>query len=406
MPQSISRRVFQNRLIATGFLAGGLARSAQRAAAHDEPTGRYRVGVIGATGRGDYGHAVDIPFTKLSNVDLIAVADADPQGRQKATERLKPKTSYADYREMLGKESLDMVAICPRWIDQHHDMLVAAAHAKCHVYMEKPFCRTMIECDQVQTLFAERNLKLAIAHVSQYSPVLDRVLELVRDGVIGEVLEIRGRGKEDQRGGAEDMWVLGSHILGLMRAIAGGSPVGCAAQITHRGERIRKEHVIDGNEGLGPLAGDRVEARYAFPNGLNGFFGSRRNAAGKPSRFALQIFGAKGIIELESGYLTPASILQDSSWSPLRSGKSWERITSAGIGQEETRQDASYEEGHLAAIRDLMLAIEHDTDPRCSLNDAIGITEMILAAFESERLGREVALPLETREHPLSRLST
>ncbi len=405
MNRLISRRAFEAKLFAASVSSVLLAQQSSSSRADEEPQRRYRVGIIGATGRGDYGHSVDVPFTKLSNVDLIAVADSNPQGLEKATERLRPKQAYADYREMLGRESLDLVAICPRWIDQHHEMLMAAADANCHVYMEKPFCRTMLECDSVQKRFSEKKLKLAIAHISQYSSILDSAVKLVRDGVIGDLLEFRARGKEDQRGGPEDMWVLGSHVFGLMRSFAGGDPVRCFARITHRGERIRRGDIVDGNEGLGPLAGDRVQTQFTFANEVIGYFASRKESAGKPSRFALQVFGSRGILEIESGYLAAASVLLDSSWSPRRSGKNWEKITSAGIGKEETRTDGSYENGHLAAIRDLMLAIESDRQPRCSLQDAIGITEMILASFESERVGSEVSLPLETREHPLRLLS-
>jgi predicted dehydrogenase len=51
-----------------------------------------------------------MPFTKLPNVQIIALADADPKGLAKAAERLKPQKSYSDYQEMLSKESLDLVA--------------------------------------------------------------------------------------------------------------------------------------------------------------------------------------------------------------------------------------------------------------------------------------------------------
>ena len=403
MTRLISRRRFQGSLAAAGLLgSAATAKPAWQPTA--KPARRYRVGIIGATGRGDYGHSVDVPFTKLPNVDLVALADADPKGLAKAVERIKPQKSYSDYHEMLSTESLDLVAICPRWIDQHFDMLVAAAQANCHVYMEKPFCRTLIECDQVREAFEAKKLKLAIAHTGQYSPVLETALKLVQEGAIGQVLEIRGRGKEDQRGGAEDMWVLGSHVFGLMRSFAGGDPLRCTAQVTVQGQAIRKEHVVDGNEGLGPLAGDSVQAHYTFANGICGSFGSRKAMAANPSRFAIQVFGSKGILEIESGYLAAAHILQDGSWSPGRSAQKWEPVTSAGIGKEEPIKAGTYEDGHIAAIRDLMHAIENDRPAKCSLSDAVGITQMILAPFESQRLGREVALPMATREHPLSLL--
>jgi predicted dehydrogenase len=345
-----------------------------------------------------------MPFTKLPNVQIIALADADPKGLAKAAERLKPQKSYSDYQEMLSKESLDLVAICPRWIDQHFEMLMACAKANCHVYMEKPFCRTMIQCDQVRKEFEDRNLKLAIAHTAQYSPVLEVAMQLVNDGAIGQILELRGRGKEDHRGGAEDMWVLGSHIFALMRTFAKGDPTSCSAHITQQSEAIRKEHVVEGNEGLGPLAGDHVQVMYAFNDGVMGYFGSRKGMAANPSRFALQVFGSKGILEIESGYLSAAHILKDGSWSSGRSGKNWERVTSAGVGKPEPIKAGSYEDGHLAAIKDLMLAIEQDRAPKCSLMDAVGITEMILGAFESQRVGQRVLLPSRTREHPLELL--
>lgn len=410
MKRPISRRLFHTGLVSAGLLSCSGIQTVSQAntdasnALSNPSTRKYRVGIIGATGKGDYGHSVDVPFTKLPNVELVALADADPKGLEKAVERIKPTQRYSDYREMLRKESLDLVAICPRWIDQHRDMLIAAAEAKCHVYMEKPFCRTMLECDQVRKEFESRKLKLAIAHTAQYSPVLEVAMQLIREGAIGQILELRGRGKEDQRGGAEDMWVLGSHIFGLMRAFAQSDPLSCSAEISQQGEAIRKKHVVNGNEGLGPLAGDHVRAIYTFPNGIQGSFGSRKAMAASPSRFALQVFGSKGILEIESGYLAPAHILQDGSWSPGRSDKKWQRITSAGIGQPEPIQEGTYEDGHLAAIRDLMDAIENDREPKCSLRDAIGITEMILGAFESQRIGSKVSLPCSTREHPLNLL--
>ena len=366
---------------------------------------KYRVGIIGHTGRGDYGHAVDAAFLKVPNVEIVAVADPVEAGREAAQKRTGAKTAYAAYRDMLAKEKLDIVAVCPRWIDQHHDMLLAAAQAGCHIYMEKPFCRTLKECDAVVRELDVRHRKLGIAHISQYSPVLATVLKVIADGTIGDLLEIRGRGKEDNRGGAEDLWVLGSHIFGLMRSIAGGSATSCYATVTQQGEPVVKGHVKEGPEGIGLMAGDHVQASYAFPKGVTGYFASRKGVAGKPTRFAVQVFGSKGVIELESGYLVKADLLRDSSWSPGRTGSKWEAITSAGIGKPEPRTDGTYEGGHVAAITDLLDAIENDREAKCSPRDGTAIVEMIAAAFESHRVAKPVELPLKTRVNPLSLLT-
>lgn len=364
----------------------------------------YRVGIIGRTGKGDYGHGVDVAISKVPNVEIVALADENEGGRAAAAKRTNPKTTYASYREMLDNEKLDLVAICPRWIDQHHDMIVAAAEHGCHVYMEKPFCRTLAECDAAMRQLEMRHLKLAIAHISQWSPVLDVVKSLIHSGEIGDVLELRGRGKEDaNRGGGEDLWVLGSHIFGLMRAISGNA-TNCFATVLQKKHRVTKADVVEGNEGIGPLAGDAIDATYSFGNGVTGYFGSHRGAAGNPTRFALQIFGSKGIIETESGYGAKTSILRDSSWSPGRTGKKWEPVTSAGIGKPEPRNDLTYEGGHIAAITDLIDCIENDRQPRCAAEDSRAIIEMIAAIFESHRVGGPVELPLKTRANPLTLL--
>ncbi len=37
----------------------------------------YRVGIIGRTGKGNYGHDVDGAFTQIPTVEIVAVADED-----------------------------------------------------------------------------------------------------------------------------------------------------------------------------------------------------------------------------------------------------------------------------------------------------------------------------------------
>lgn len=364
----------------------------------------YRVGIIGATGRGNYGHGVDEAFAAMPETQIVTVADDHPEGRERARRRLNAPSAYADFRVMLAETQPDIVAICPRWIDQHHAMLMAAAEAGCHVYMEKPFCRTLQECDEVVQALAMRHLHLGIAHIAQYSPVLDTVVGLIREGVIGEVLELRGRGKEDRRGGGEDLWVLGSHVFAMMRTLAGDEVTSCTADVLRDGHPVTKADVVEGAEGIGLLAGNHVQARYTFRNGVNGYFASKKDMGGSPSRFGVQVFGSQGIIEFQSGYLAPAYVLRDSSWSPGRTGRSWETITSAGIGETEPRTDGSYQGGHIAAIRDLIRSIETHEPTRCSAEDCRAIVEMTAAVFESHRTGGRVELPLATRVNPLSLL--
>src|SRR6266849_3472752 len=90
---------------------------------------RYRVAVIGRTGRGNYGHDLDTVWLDLPEVEIVAVADEDEEGRSQARERLQAPKAYADYRAMLAREKADLVSVAPRWPDCHCEMALACAQA-------------------------------------------------------------------------------------------------------------------------------------------------------------------------------------------------------------------------------------------------------------------------------------
>src|SRR4051794_37794597 len=103
----------------------------------------YRVAVIGRTGKGNYGHGLDVVWKALDNVEIVAVADEDEKGRAAAAARLKAKNAYADYKEMLARERPQIVSVATRWLDTHRDMVVACAEAGASIFLEKPMCRTL-----------------------------------------------------------------------------------------------------------------------------------------------------------------------------------------------------------------------------------------------------------------------
>lgn len=363
----------------------------------------YRVAVIGSTGRGNYGHGLDTCWLDHDRTEIVGVADDNKQGLASAAERLKVDKTFVDYRELLDKTKPDIVAIAPRWVDQHHAMSLAAAERGIHIYMEKPLCPTLAEADEIAAACERTHSLLALALPTHYSPKLATVKKLIDEGAIGQVLEYRARGKEDRRGGGEDLWVLGTHLLDMIRVL-GGNPMACYAQVLVEGHPITKKDVIQGAEGLGPLAGDHVSAMYTMPHQAMAYFQSVRNMAGKPSRYALQVLGSRGMFELLEGTMPAVKYLGDPGWSPGRSGAEWQDVSSAGIGQPEPITDPQADHRHLLAIDDLLDAIENSRQPKCSIYDGIGATEMIMAVFESQRLREPVTLPLKNRRHPLSML--
>jgi predicted dehydrogenase len=362
---------------------------------------KYRVAVIGHTGKGNYGHGLDTVWAEFPNCELVAVADADEGGLKKAAATLKAPKAFSDYRKLLDETRPQIVAIGPRWLDQHRDMALAAAERGIHMYMEKPMCRSPAEADQIAAACEKNNVKLALAHQTRYSPKLHVVRDMILDGKLGQILEYRARGKEDARGGSEDLWVLGSHVLNLV-AHLGGEPRWCYATLQQEGRPVRKQDVKAGPEGIGPLAGDTVSAMYGLDDGVTAYFGSRKNAAG--GRFGLQIYGSKGVVEILTGHLPAVNFLPDPAWSPGRSGKAWMPVSTAGEGKPETAKDGGLNGGNVLAVKDLIEAIEEDRQPECSVYEGRTIVEMICAVFESHRVGGPVTLPLKNRENALGML--
>lgn len=365
----------------------------------------YRVAVIGSTGRGNYGHGLDSVWSQVPQCQLMAVADDNKAGLAASLKRLKLPTDkgFADYRKMLDTIRPDIVSVAMRWLDQHRDIVVAAAERGVHVYMEKPMCRTLEEADQIIAACQATNTKLAIAFQTRYSPKLRVIHELIEDGRLGAVLEYRGRGKEDSRGGGEDLWVLGTHVFNLINHF-GGDPLWCMASVTQNGKSITRADVVEGREGIGPLAGDSLSAMWRMTDGASAYFNSTRNMGGAPTRFGLRIFGSKGIVEMYTGYLPDVYFLEHASWSPGRGGKQWMAVSSAGVGKPEPLKDGGLHEGNVHAVHDLIAAIEDDRQPEASMYEARTATEMIVSVFESQRLGGPARFPLKNRKNPLTLL--
>jgi predicted dehydrogenase len=363
----------------------------------------YRVAVIGRTGKGNYGHGLDIVWRDLDNVEIVAVADENEKGRAAAAQRLKAKNAYADYREMLAKERPQIVSVADRFLDAHRDMVVACAEAGASIFLEKPMCRTLAEADEMITACERHHVKLAIAHQTRYSPRLQRVRDLISSGRLGDLLELRGRGKEDSRGGGQDLMVLGTHILDLMRLLAGDARW-CFARVLREDKPVTKAAISEGGEGMGPIAGDLIYATYGFDKGVHGSFGSHKAKHGVNARFGLHLYGTKGVVQLTTGALPAAYFLEDPSWFPGQSKAAWKEITSAGVGVPEPLKDGGLGLGNLWIVKDLIAAIEEDRQPLGSMYDGRAALEMILAVYESQRLGSLVELPLQNRRHPLTML--
>jgi len=388
------------------FLAVAVAGMAATALRGTNASGRLRVAVIGHTGRGNYGHGLDTMWLRLPETQLVGVADPDDDGLAAVRERLGVSQGFADYRRMLATLKPDIVAIGPRHVDQHRDMILAAVAAGvAGIYIEKPLCRTPAEADEIVNACEQRGVRVAVGHRNRWHPVLPVIHRMISDGKIGRVLELRARGKEDRRGGALDLWVLGSHVLNLATVFA-GRPLACASTVSQAGSPVTRSDVVDGAEGLGALAGDEVHARFEMESGVPLFFDSVKGVGNRATGFGLQIVGTAGILDLRADTDPLANLLAGSPFPPDDKPRTWTPVSTAGVGQPEpNRELGELLAAHVISGRDLIAAIREGRETLCPVRAGAQTVEMVNAVFESHRLGgQRVLLPLKTRVNPLSLL--
>ena len=371
-----------------------------------QSTKTLRVGVIGHTGRGNYGHGLDTVWKSIPQAQIVGVSDPNPAGLERAVQRLQAERGIPDYQEMLRVTRPDFVSVCPRHADQHHDMTLAALQSGVKgVYVEKPFCRTPAEADSLVDASQARGAKIAVAHRNRYHPTLKVIDQFIAEGKLGKLLEIRGRGKGDRRGGDEDLWVLGSHVLNLIQYF-GGTPRSCSSIMLHDGEPVAKTHLRDGAEGLGLLAANELHARYELSRGVIATFDSIANDGTDGAGFGLQLLGSKGTIHIQCDRSPLAHWIPSNPFQPSQEARPWVPISSAGVGQVEPNPLMIEKvQNHVTPVQDLIEAVADNRPPLCDAFAARHTVEMICGVFESHRQhGRAVPLPLEHREHPLTKL--
>jgi predicted dehydrogenase len=342
-------------------------------------------------------------FQKIPGVTVVGLADPDEKGRAAAAKRIGAPRTYADYREMIEKEKPNLVAICPSHVEHRLEMTRAAAEVGAHVYMDKPMATSLEEADAMLAVAAKHKVKVALAHQLRLIPEVVHLKKLLGDGLLGDLLEVRARGKEDKRAGGEDLIVCGWHCHYLMRYFA-GEPLWCSARVTQEGKEVTADDRRPGSAPVGPVAGDSVHASWAFPGGVQGHFASQKNRRGAGSDFQVVLYGSKGVVQIHINAEPKIYYLPDPLWSPGKSGASWQPLPKA-----PNNRDASGLTGTPACnkwlVEDLIRAAESGGHPVACGDEGRAVLEMVMSVYASHLRGARVKLPLTERKHPLGSLS-
>ena len=164
---------------------------------------KYRVIVIGFA-HSHVDHQED-SFNGLPNVEFVAAADTKPAtpsistaphtrrwSLKRAKEEIGIPRIYDDYREMLEREEFDIALCCPENA-RHGEVTEAVAAQGGHVITEKPMAASNAEAVRMAEAAKAAGTLLAVNWPSTWAPQIRRMEELLDEGAIGRVFQVKNR---------------------------------------------------------------------------------------------------------------------------------------------------------------------------------------------------------------------
>lgn len=180
-----------------------------------------RVGIIG-TGMMGNTHAEAI--RRVPGTRIVALSDADYERGQKIAASLDIPNAYADYKEMLEREELDVVHNCtPN--NLHYEINKEIISRGINVYCEKPLAMTGAETEELAELAKKKGVKAGVNFNYRHNAIVrdmnERVKMSVGDGGIGSIYLVHGVYTQDWLMYETDFnWRCVSKIGGTSRAVA------------------------------------------------------------------------------------------------------------------------------------------------------------------------------------------
>ena len=252
----------------------------------------------------------------LPGARLVAVAEADPDALASVSgwECADPDTrTYSDWREMLEREEIDILA--EAGVDsERHQIVLAAAERGIHCITEKPLANSLPDLADVRLAVERTGIHLSMLLTMRFEPQYALVRSVIQSGEIGDVC--LATAQKSYRLGERPKWqrekatfsgiipFVGIHALDLIRWCSG--------------REFTEVFGYCGNTGH-PQIGDMDDQGHILARLDNGGSASARLDFCRPAAApthgddGLRMAGSRGVIESAHGGAQVTLITNDSA---------------------------------------------------------------------------------------------
>jgi predicted dehydrogenase len=321
------------------------------------------VAIFGA-GRAGIGHARAI--TQTPGTHLVAVFDVDRERAEKFGEDHGCQ-AFTDAESILKRNDVDLVMVAlPNFL--HEQATIDIASAGKHIFLEKPMADTVEECDRMLAAVERAGVHLLVAHSQRYFASTIRARELLHDGSLGTPVFATDTWYKNFGVGFRLPWFLDRATGGGMWLMNGAHMVDRTCWVLDT--EVQSVRAWIGSPFHNLPADDAIMAWLQLRNGLHASIVHAGYKTRGVDKCEVEVTCTDGMLKFDS-YSNMLAVEHDGAYA----AQSVERV-----------------EAFAAELRNLVGAINGTEDLQVQPVWGRHIVEVLLAAEESSRTGREVAV--------------
>ncbi|PKL83442.1 MAG: gfo/Idh/MocA family oxidoreductase [Ignavibacteriae bacterium HGW-Ignavibacteriae-3] len=167
---------------------------------------------IAVIGLGGIAQLVHMPLlSKLSNVEITAVADINKNRLKTVGEKFSVRNQYTDYLQMLSEQEFDAAVIATP-TNTHSEIAIECLKSKRHILIEKPIARNLEEAKEINAVARKNKKQVMIGMNLRFRPDAMLMKSLVNSGELGDIFYIRCGWLRKQS--SEQKWFLNKNQSG------------------------------------------------------------------------------------------------------------------------------------------------------------------------------------------------